>query len=327
MPRPVARSVDELVEGATVREPFVADGKSGALLERVAIDGETFIVKHVDLGDDWIMRQTGDMHGYAISVWAEGILDLVPPCIDHAYVGAARDGRHGAILMRDVSAWLVPDDRTPLDAEQHLRFLDHLAQLHATCWGFTDTAGLLPLATRYCWFGREALECEQALGFPSPVPQIAQEGWARLPDVAPELAATLLPLRDAPWPVIDALAAEPSTLLQGDWKLANLGSTPDGRTILLDWALPGAGPPLVELAHYLALNAARLPVGHSKEDTVAAYRAAMERHGVGVAPWFERQLELAFVGVMLQLGWEKALTGGDELGWWSDRVLSWAARR
>lgn len=36
--------------------------------------------------------------------------------------------------MRDVSRWLVPvtDDAIPID--QHLRFIDHMAEMHATFW-------------------------------------------------------------------------------------------------------------------------------------------------------------------------------------------------
>jgi hypothetical protein len=44
-----------------------------------------------------------------------------------------------------------------------------------------------------------------------------------------------------------------------DWKMGNLGTHPDGRTILLDWAFPGAGPARWDLCRYLALNRARLP--------------------------------------------------------------------
>jgi Phosphotransferase enzyme family len=326
VPRPVAGSVDELVAHATSREPLVAGGKSGAALERVVIDGESLVVKYIDRRDDWIMRQLGDLRGYPITVWSSGVLDLLPACIENAYVGAAHDGARGAILMRDVAPWIVPDDGSPLSPEQHLRFLDHLAAVHAACWGFDDSVGLVPLGTRYCWFGRDALDCERDLGFPSPVPKIADEGWARLPDVAPRMAEEIVPLRDAPWPLIDALGTEPHTLLHGDWKLANLGSTPDGRTVLLDWALPGAGPPLVELAHYLGLNSARFPPGHTKEAAITEYRVALERHGVDTKPWFDRQLPLALVGMMVLLGWEKALGDDGELRWWEDQVLAWAAR-
>lgn len=302
-----------------------ADGKSGALLERVVIDGERFVLKHIDARDDWIMRQTGDLVGFPITLWEAGIVDLAPRCIDHAYVGAAREGRAGAILMRDVADVLVPASGEPIPVEQHLRFLEHMATFHAACWGWEDTVGLLPLANRYCWFSPTALACERALGSPNEVPVIADQGWTQLPQVAPNLATVLEPLISAPWPLVDALAHESQTFLAGDWKLANLGSHPDGRTVLLDWALPGAGPPTVEVAHYLALNGGRLPDGTTKADTVAAYRAALERNGINTDPWFDRQLDLALLGVMVQLGWEKALGDPDELAWWEARALAGAA--
>lgn len=314
------------MEGASTREPMLeAGGKSGALLERVVIDGEPFVLKHIDTANDWIMRQIGDLVGFPITVWEAGVLDLAPSCIDHAYVGAAREGRAGAILMRDVADLLVPpgDSRIPL--EQHLRFLDHLATFHASCWGWEDTVGLLPLTNRYCWFSPMALACERALGSHNEVPVIAEQGWARLGEVAPRFAAALEPLVAAPWPLVDALAQEPQTFLAGDWKLGNLGSHPDGRTILLDWALPGGGPPTIELAHYLALNSGRLPGETTKADTIAAYRAALESNGIDTEPWFDRQLHLALLGVMVQLGWEKALGDPDELAWWEGRALAGAA--
>ena len=78
----------------------------------------------------------------------------------------------------------------------------------------------------------------------------------------------------------------PTTFLQGDWKMGNLGSHPDGRTVLLDWAYPGAGPACWDLAWFLALNRARPPM--SKEDTINEFRGALEqaRHHHG---WLVRQ--------------------------------------
>jgi aminoglycoside phosphotransferase (APT) family kinase protein len=112
----------------------------------------------------------------------------------------------------------------------------------------------------------------------------------------------------------------PQTFLHGDWKLGNLGTAPDGRTILLDWAYPGEGPVCHELAWYLALNRARLPVGETKESTIERFRAALGRHGVETAGWWERQVGLCLLGALLQFGWEKALGDDDELGWWCDRA-------
>ena len=91
--------------------------------------------------------------------------------------------------MRDVADLLVPSDDATIPLEQHLRFLDHLATFHASCWGWKDTVGLLPLTNRYCWFSPTALACERALGSPNEVPVIAEQGWARLPEVAPRFAA------------------------------------------------------------------------------------------------------------------------------------------
>ena len=133
------------------------------------------------------------------------------------------------------------------------------------------------------------------------------------------------PYEHAPWALFDALADTPTTFLHGDSKFTNLGVGPDGRTIGVDWSMSGSGPPLAEIVHSLALNHARIPPTHAKDSTVAMYRAALERHGVDTTSWFERQLALCLVGVMLQLGWEKAFDEtGVELAWWRDRTLDTA---
>ena len=324
--RPVAGTVDALVAGATVRTPVqFDDSKSGARFERVVVDGERLLLKHVDPRDDWIMRQTGDIGCIPVTVWESGVFDLLPDGIDHATVGAAREGGHGAVLLRDVGEWLIAAGDEPIPAEQHLRFLDHLAGLHAATWGWRDTIGLLPVANRYSFFGPDALACEAELGFPRPVPRLATEGWRRLDDASPALADALRPLRIAPWPLLDALAETPTALLHGDTKFGNVGFGPDGRTILIDWSQTGAGPPLAEVAHSLALNRTRIPSVLAREATVAAYRAALERHGIDTGSWFERQLALCLVGVMLQLGWQQAFDDtGLELAWWRDRTVDTA---
>jgi hypothetical protein len=320
---PVAESIDALVAGATRRTPVqFDDSKSGARFERVELDGERYLLKHIDPRDDWIMRQTGDIGCIPVRVWESGLFDLLPPTIDHATVGAAREEQRGAVLLRDVGDWLVSPGDAPIAVDQQLGFLDHLASLHAASWSWHDDLGLLPPANRYSFFGPAALACEAALGFPSPVPRLATEGWERLDRVSPELADALRPLRHAPWPLLDALADTPSSLLHGDTKFGNLGTGPDGRTIMIDWSQTGAGPPLAEVVHSLALNRARIPAVLARDATVDAYRAALERHGVDTHGWFERQLSLCLVGVMLLLGWEKAYDEtGEDLAWWRARTL------
>jgi hypothetical protein len=323
-PQPVASSTDELLSQATSREPFAhSDGKSETPMERVVIDGEPYVVKHLHVDNDWIARAYGDLRCRPRAVWQSGILDALPPEIDHAVVGVATgEGRNGwgiALLMRDVSRWLVPANDAVLPLEQHRRFLDHMAALHAHFWGFEDTVGLTPLPHRWMPFGPGTIAAELERPDPPAVPRIAADGWSRFPTRAASFAGdTVLALRADPTPLLRALGTTPSTFVHGDWKAGNLGSHEDGRTILIDWQSPGEGPGASDLGWYLALNAARLP--ESKEDAIEAYRSALERRGIDTADWFERQLALCLLGMLVVFGWEKALGSDDEFGWWLARA-------
>jgi hypothetical protein len=246
----VAGSIDELLADATSRVPMVvADSKSGATFERIVIDGERYVLKHVSPDYDWIARAYGDLGPATVTVWGSGLLDLVPDCIDHTYAGAARSGRDGAVLMRDVGPWLVPEGDAPVSEADHVRFLDHLAALHAAFWGWDDDVGMTAFANRFFLFNPWTIACEEALGFPEPVPVIARDGWAGLPDLAPRASAVLQPLLLDPSPLVVALEKTPQTFVHGDVKMGNLGRHPDGRTILIDWALSGRGVGAMELAH------------------------------------------------------------------------------
>lgn len=323
-PRPVAASVEELLAGARrLGEHAVAAPRSGARFEAVEVDGTRFVVKYVHPDLDFMMRVSGDLGCRPLRVWQLGVLDDAARVVDHATVGAARWGRGGfgvALLMRDVSAELVPECDDPLPEAQHLGFLDDCAHLAAVFWDWHDDdtdPALLPYRQRWSWFAPHLLAVERRLGFPEPVPRLALDGWDRFADRAPaDVAAAVADLLRDPTPLADALSTTPSTLLHGDWKLGNLGTAGDGRTVLLDWAYPGQGPVAHELSWYLALNRARLPIGWTKEATVDAFESALRRHGVDTAGWWERQLRLCLLGAVVQFGWEKALGDGDELGWW-----------
>ena len=321
MARTPAGSIDELLAGATSRAPFHnEDGKSGSRFERVVIGGERFVLKTLHVDGDWIGRSVGDLRCRPLLVWTSGLLDEVPPEIDHTVVGAVaglgRNGWGAALLMHDAGCDLVPEGDAPISAEQHAALIDGMARLSARFWGWTDDTGLLmPHATRLSFFGPEMLEVERSLGWPHPVPRLADDGWQRFDTRVPAVTRDLVgQLRREPWVLAEALAATPTTLLHGDWKLGNLGVRPDGRTILLDWAYPGEGPVGHELAWYLALNRARLP--ESKEDTIARLRAALTGHGVSTDGWWDRQVGLCLLGALVQFGWEKALGDDRELGWW-----------
>jgi hypothetical protein len=319
--QPVYRRLVADVDWLTVaeRSPLAADGKSGALLERVVVDGVPYVLKHVSPEADWIMRAAGDDGTWFLSLWRSGLLDDLPAVVDHATVDVVPTPAGAVIVMEDVSPWLVPDGDEPLTREHHRRFVDHLAALHAAHWGWEDDIGILRLDRRYAWFAPSLMRDEAARPDAAVVPGLAVQGWDRLPSLAPAMAEAIFELHHRPGPFLAAVGDGPLTLVHGDVKFANQGERPDGTTILLDWAMPGAAPPTYDLAHHLALNSARMP--ESKEDTVVAYRDALERHGVDTTGWFEDQVALGLLGHMLLLGWEKALGGpGPELDWWADAV-------
>lgn len=322
----LAPSLDDLLAGAERREPFAnPDGRSTTAFERVWLGGESHIVKYVHPDDDFTMRVVDDTRLRAVRAWAAGLLDAAPALVDHAIVGATvgtgADGRGGALLMRDVTDELWPADGSVLDPDAHDRFLDHVAGFAAATWGFSGDdpaaagAGLMPYERRWDLFGPAAIEGERRLGWPERVPQVAAEGWVRYAERVPaDVAGLIDELRHDTSPMVTALRATPACLLHGDIKASNTGRAADGRTVLIDWAYVGEGPVAHELAWHLALDRDRLP--RSKEDTAAAFRAALERHGVDTAGWWERQLGLCLLGAVVQFGWEKAHGDDDELGWW-----------
>ena len=320
----------DLLDGATDRQVLVAeDGKSGNWLERVTVDGQRYVAKHLTYEGDWIMRVMGDRVFWAYRAAQAGLFDQLPPTVDHAVVGLALDGEGTTgelvFLMRDVGPQLVPEGDEVVAVAHHRDFLAHMAQMHAAYWGWTDDLGLETMAQRLSPFAPHTIAPELRRPEPRPVPLVvAAQGWTGLPERAPGLAEVVFALHRDPTPLTDALAETPATFLHGDWKMGNLGRHADGRTILLDWAYLGAGPPLWDLMWYLALNRARLP--ESKERSIECYRAAFEATGIATDAWWDRQLALATVAIMVCFAWEKAVGDADELAWWADRVAAaaWA---
>jgi hypothetical protein len=207
-----------------------------------------------------------------------------------------------------------------LPVEQHDRFVEHLATFHASFLGWRDTIGVQQLARRFLFFAPDTIAPELARAEIPAAIAAAGEGWRRLPERSRRLADLVRAVHGDPDALAEALADTPQTFVAGDWKLGNLGSRQDGRTIVLDWAYPGEAPLCWELAWYLALNCARMP--RSKEDTIADYRRALERHGVDTTGWWDRQLGLCFVGMMATFAWEKALSDAEELAWWETAALA-----
>ncbi|HTX82287.1 MAG TPA: phosphotransferase [Streptosporangiaceae bacterium] len=318
----------ELLASATRREAIAgAPGKSGAILERLEIGGQPYILKHLDLSGDWTMRASGSLRGAPLELWERGILDRLPDCLNQPIVAAGEQERTISapsggcvVLMHDVSRWLVPVTADPIPLGQHRRFLAHMAALHAAFWDCGPEVDVVPMMHRYLELSPWMAEAEAAVGSEHLVPQLVAKGWPMLADIAPDAAAVAGPLALDPGPLVEALATTPQTFVHSNWKLDNLGTDDGGRTVLLDWEQPGRGPALSDLAWYLAINCRRLP--QSKEESIAGYRTALEACGIDTGPWWERQLALSLLGALVQFGWEKALGGYDEeLAWWEAQAV------
>jgi Phosphotransferase enzyme family len=321
----VIDSVDELLAGATDREPLVdSAGKSGALLERVRIGGQPYVVKFLDRRRDWTMRAAGVLNGVPLQMWERDLFERLPDCFDQPIVAVARADGVCVLLMRDVAEWLIPVSDGVLPLDDHLRLLDHMAALHIAFWDAGPEIELVTPMARYLDLSPWTAEAEEWLGSPPLVPQLIAKGWPLLAEVAPAAFAVVGPLALDPGPLVEAVDATPQTFVHGNFKLDNLGLTPDARTIILDWETSGRGTPTSDLAWYLAINCRRLP--QSKEASIDAYRAALERRGVDTSPWWGRQLALSLLGALVQFGWEKALSGyDDELAWWEARAVEGAS--
>jgi hypothetical protein len=318
--------VAAMLAGATERSGFgEAPGKSGARLERVVIGGERYVLKHLDLAEDWTLRASGCLRGAPLVLWERGILARLPACFNQPIVGAAPATSGGcALLMRDVTPWLVPATDAPITSGQHAMFLRHMAALHAEFWDCGPEFDVVPAMHRYLELSPWTAVAEQSAGSAHLVPRLVAQGWPLLAEVAPAVAAVVTPLAHDPGPLVEALAGTPQTFVHSNWKLDNLGTDDAGRTVVLDWEQPGRGAALSDLAWYLAINCRRLP--QSKEDSIAAYRQELAAFGIDTEPWWERQLALCLLGALVQFGWEKALGGYDEeLAWWETNALPAAA--
>jgi hypothetical protein len=324
----IASSLDALLHGASERVAVHStDGKSGASFEKLIIEGRPCFLKVVSVKGDWIMRVTGNTQ-WEFQVWRAGLYQRVPTIIDHAIIGMALEDFDGvprmAMLMHDRSADLVPPGDEKISASQHAVFIRHLALMHAANIGWQDDLGLYPLWRRPLFFAPATIAPELTRNDLPLTLQVAERGWALLPERDPALFEIISSVHRDPTTLAGLLTETPQTFIAGDWKLGNLGSRPTGETVVLDWAYPGEAPPAWELAWYLALNRARIP--ESKSDTIARYRQALEAAGVATGSWWDRQLDLCLLAMAATMGWEKAVGDSDELAWWSERAQNAAAR-
>jgi hypothetical protein len=316
-----------------------ASGSSFLAVETNDGHGPHFIVKLSSPSCDWIVRGTADTLGREMLAWTSGLLDRLPAEITHPVIACARDNDGWAILMRDVSANLLPDTmgETPISESDHLLYLDGMAALHAGFWGQSEivnpAVGFCEPWHRYTVFSPETGQREA--DHPNEVVREIREGWALLwPLLEPDLTTLMQGLLSDPTSLCAALARYPQTVIHGDPRSSNLGIEPDlqRRVIMIDWQLVGPGTPVADLGWYLSNLGIKSPVEH--ETTIAWYRDALaQRLGPRFDErWWRPQLELSLLGQLVRLGWGHAWDAfrhpspvirdwtRNDLAWWCERA-------
>lgn len=300
-------------------------------------DGPRFILKRVSIDWDWQMRATNDHSCRSVGLWQHGIFDRLPSHLDHSLIACAYDDQGWAILMRDVSRFMLP--YAPLRKLHNEIFLKAMAALHATFIN-DDTLqdpnlNLCDTSQVYTVFSPQTGRRESGRG--DKVPQRILEGWERVQAELPaDVVEIIMPLVENPQLLCDALSRYPFTLVHGDWRHANQGLIRikgQQRTVLLDWQLATVGAPAIDLARYLGTNSALFPI--SKEACLTYYRQQMvEQLGDRFQDsWWQPQLDLSLLGGFVQDGWAimlKATTWDitahqrphwrRDLKWWIERV-------
>jgi hypothetical protein len=301
--------------------PLAHGGNSGAALERVVVgDGSTLIAKRVGPGADWLGRVTRD-RGRAALLWQAGAFARMPAELDHGIESVLADGDGWWVVMRDLSASFLADDRRLSRAESRT-ILTAAAQMHAVFAG-DPPDGAAALGDRLGMSSPRVADAERA--GPDLLPKQLDAAWDAFADAVPdEVAGEVLAAAREPSALADALAAAgPVTLLHGDLRDDNLGLAGD-RVVLLDWDLATAGTPTVEFAWYLCHDAWRIDAGH--DELEADYQAAEAEH-------LQRdEVELGMLTGLVQYGWifghslrihpdpaEQAWARA-ELDWWVPRT-------
>lgn len=315
-----ARSV---LDHALLVEPLTdADGKSGAIMERATMpDGTVYVVKRIDPADDWVM-QAADDEGRIMTMFEHGVFERLDSVINSAIVAVEPEESGFVVVMHDVSDTLIPDG-IPLSRSDGGRLLEGLSAMHVSFLDSDPTScgPLLDLGDYFTFLSpASALE----MNTKTDIPSLITRGWEAFGEIFPvDVVEAVFAVHQDPAPYAQTLREHPSTLLHGDAKVANLGLGPD-QVVALDWgALTTWGPPAVEYAYFLAVNDSAIDatLDEMLADVTETSAAGPDDHA----------LELAVLGALAQLGWDKAASAIsdrtvaqarqlDSISWWTRRA-------
>lgn len=304
--------------------PLSGGGYTGAGISRIQRGDERYVVKRSRCAEDWVRRLTGDATCREAEFAVSPLVARLPASVRVATVGATHDGDAWALLMRDISPLLLPEER--ISNERLDAILAAVAAMHAAFWDDPlDGAGVgwCGIAERLSLLSPRTGEMLVAEGNDFGL----AEGWRVFDRIAPPAARDLARrLRDDVTPLVRLIESLPPTLLHGDLKAANMGL--EGDTLwLLDWTMVSRAPVALDISWLIAVNSGLLPP--RLDDVFDAYARHLERalgrERIAAARWPEQRAGAMLCGLMMY-GWGKALDAvagyPEELRWWCEGALA-----
>src|SRR5262245_48225841 len=151
-------------------------GFSGSTHMRLTVrlaDGTTrhVVLKRTHVADDWLSRRSGDSIGRESLVLGEPALAGVWSAFASPYLAFAAADGEVALLMEDLTPYLLPDVREPIAEEHEERLLAAAATMHARFWESPalDQPWLARPEQLLGLLNAPTLERLAAHGFPHPV--------------------------------------------------------------------------------------------------------------------------------------------------------------
>ena len=314
-------------------EPLSGVGFSGSVLHRIKLVLETgatrnLILKQTSLEDDWISQRTNDTIGRESALLLERELGKVWTRVHCPYIAFAKEGAVAGLLMEDLSEYLFPDARNPIDRVSEDVIIDTIASIHALFWDSRDIKKLSWLTTPVDYLtllGPGEHKQDKYCPPPEKLAANISDGWKLALQMLPSAVGAFLtkPAQEIfePWKDL------PLTLLHGDLKIANMAILRDNKLALFDWPAIGCAPCSIELGWYIAVNATRL--ARTKEQLMDKYRSCLELHlqfNIDEGTWHRMKSFAVITGAMMLL-WNKALgcqsgtqRGKDEWEWWENQL-------
>lgn len=308
---------------AAVERAVLAEhpGRSGAALERLLLaDGRRLIVKRFDPATDLAMALTGDDVGREYQLWSTGVLDRLPPQVEHAVVDGWREAETTVVVMRDLGATVL-DWSDRLSRERCRWLLERVATIHRAFLG-RPPRHLTPLPEFLAVFAPHRVRAH--VSGENPLAAIVLRGWEIFADTVPsDVADPVLSMLTDPGPLVRALESRPATMVHGDLATVNM-AIEDDRLTLLDWSMPAAAPGAVDVARFIAGCAS--VVEATREQLIADYAQA-----AGPA-YDEASMRLGLLSALMWLGWNKAVDAVEhpdpesrererlDLAWWVARA-------